>query len=81
MIKKNSRSACAPKYKVSIEILDDLRKGIFVEDDKELKCYTMCIAQMAGTVSYSNKFFFVLKHKRVRFFFNKSITRLVDEKR
>uniref|UniRef100_A0A182QJH2 Uncharacterized protein n=1 Tax=Anopheles farauti TaxID=69004 RepID=A0A182QJH2_9DIPT len=44
------RSACAPKFKVSTDMLDDLRKGIFV-DDRELKCYTMCIAQMAGTLT------------------------------
>uniref|UniRef100_A0A182Y8D0 PDZ domain-containing protein n=1 Tax=Anopheles stephensi TaxID=30069 RepID=A0A182Y8D0_ANOST len=44
------RSACAPKFKVSTEMLDNLRNGIFAED-RELKCYTMCIAQMAGTMS------------------------------
>ncbi|XP_052897452.1 general odorant-binding protein lush-like [Anopheles moucheti] len=44
------RSACAPKFKVTTEMLDDLRNGIFVED-RELKCYTLCIAQMAGTMN------------------------------
>ncbi|XP_052870472.1 general odorant-binding protein lush-like isoform X1 [Anopheles cruzii] len=44
------RSACAPKFQVTTETLDNLRKGIFVED-RELKCYTMCIAQMAGTMT------------------------------
>ncbi|XP_318661.3 general odorant-binding protein lush [Anopheles gambiae] len=44
------RSACAPKFKVSTEMLDNLRGGIFAED-RELKCYTMCIAQMAGTMN------------------------------
>ncbi|KFB44228.1 odorant binding protein [Anopheles sinensis] len=31
-------------------MLDNLRKGI-LEDDRELKCYTMCIAQMGGTLT------------------------------
>uniref|UniRef100_A0A182K4U0 Uncharacterized protein n=1 Tax=Anopheles christyi TaxID=43041 RepID=A0A182K4U0_9DIPT len=44
------RSACAPKFKVSTEMLNNLRGGIFAED-RELKCYTMCIAQMAGTMN------------------------------
>ncbi|XP_053665077.1 general odorant-binding protein lush-like [Anopheles marshallii] len=44
------RSACAPKFKVTTEMLDDLRNGVFVED-RELKCYTLCIAQMAGTMN------------------------------
>ncbi|CAD7082604.1 unnamed protein product [Hermetia illucens] len=44
------RSLCQPKHKVSVEMLDNLRKGIFVED-RELKCYTRCIAQMTGTLS------------------------------
>uniref|UniRef100_A0A182IXM6 Uncharacterized protein n=1 Tax=Anopheles atroparvus TaxID=41427 RepID=A0A182IXM6_ANOAO len=44
------RSACSPKFKVSTEMLDSLRQGIF-EEDRELKCYTMCIAQMAGTMT------------------------------
>ncbi|XP_050085946.1 general odorant-binding protein lush-like [Anopheles aquasalis] len=44
------RSACAPKFKVETEMLDNLRKGIF-EENPELKCYTMCIAKMAGTIT------------------------------
>ncbi|ETN61583.1 odorant binding protein, antennal [Anopheles darlingi] len=44
------RSACAPKFKIETEMLDNLRKGIF-EEDRELKCYTMCIAKMAGTIT------------------------------
>ncbi|XP_061518721.1 general odorant-binding protein lush isoform X2 [Anopheles gambiae] len=46
------RQACAPKFKVEEAELHGLRKSIFpANPDKELKCYAMCIAQMAGTVS------------------------------
>ncbi|KFB47232.1 hypothetical protein ZHAS_00015263 [Anopheles sinensis] len=46
------RQACAPKYKVEEAELHALRKSMFPADPhKELKCYTMCIAQMAGTVN------------------------------
>ncbi|XP_058117458.1 general odorant-binding protein lush-like [Anopheles ziemanni] len=46
------RQACAPKYKVEEAELHALRKSMFPEDPhKELKCYTMCIAQMAGTMT------------------------------
>ncbi|XP_053677353.1 general odorant-binding protein lush-like [Anopheles nili] len=44
------RSGCAPKFKVTTEMLDNLRKGIF-EEDRELKCYTACIAKMIGTLN------------------------------
>ncbi|XP_062554526.1 general odorant-binding protein lush [Armigeres subalbatus] len=46
------RKACAPKFNVVEAALDELKAGRFSEDaDKELKCYTMCIAQMAGTLT------------------------------
>lgn len=71
------RNGCTPKFKVPIEILDNLRAGEFIENNGELKvkcdliyaiknillefannffimqlkCYTRCIAQLAGTVS------------------------------
>uniref|UniRef100_A0A9I3K5D0 Odorant-binding protein 5 n=1 Tax=Anopheles maculatus TaxID=74869 RepID=A0A9I3K5D0_9DIPT len=46
------RSACAPKFKIEEADLHGLRKSVFpAEPDKELKCYTMCIAQMAGTMT------------------------------
>ncbi|XP_055535293.1 general odorant-binding protein lush isoform X2 [Wyeomyia smithii] len=46
------RKACAPKYNVNEVSLDSLRAGKFPADpDNELKCYTMCIAQMAGTLT------------------------------
>ncbi|XP_058836777.1 general odorant-binding protein lush isoform X2 [Topomyia yanbarensis] len=46
------RKACAPKYKVDEASLDGLKSGDFPpEPDTELKCYTMCIAQMAGTLT------------------------------
>nr|XP_019527418.2 general odorant-binding protein lush [Aedes albopictus] len=46
------RKACAPKYNVVEASLDELKAGRFADGaDKELKCYTMCIAQMAGTLT------------------------------
>ncbi|XP_065081604.1 general odorant-binding protein lush [Ochlerotatus camptorhynchus] len=46
------RKACAPKFNVVEASLDELKSGNFPNDaDKELKCYTMCIAQMAGTLT------------------------------
>lgn len=32
-----------------------LKKGLFLDDNKDLKCYTMCVAQMAGTLSKKNE--------------------------
>ncbi|XP_035792007.1 general odorant-binding protein lush-like [Anopheles albimanus] len=46
------RGACAPKFKLDEVELHGLRKSVFPPDpDKELKCYTLCIAQMAGTMT------------------------------
>ncbi len=45
------RSVCGPKHKLSEEIMDGVKNGQFIDDNKDLKCYTLCIAQMAGTVS------------------------------
>lgn len=30
--------------------IDGLKEGKFVENNKDLKCYTACVAQMAATV-------------------------------
>nr|AMQ13068.1 odorant binding protein 6 [Culex pipiens pallens] len=46
------RKACAPKFKVDDASLNELTAGNFRSDpDPELKCYTVCIAQMAGTLT------------------------------
>ncbi|XP_014089270.1 general odorant-binding protein lush [Bactrocera oleae] len=50
------RNGCTPKFKVPIEILDNLRAGEFIENNGELKCYTRCIAQLAGTVTKKGEF-------------------------
>nr|ALS40434.1 putative odorant-binding protein lush [Zeugodacus tau]QKN21533.1 odorant-binding protein [Zeugodacus tau] len=50
------RNGCAPKFKVATEILDNLRAGEFIENNGELKCYTRCIAQLAGTVTKKGEF-------------------------
>lgn len=34
------RSICGPKYKLSDEMIDGMKKGNF-PDNKDLKCYTM----------------------------------------
>lgn len=46
------RSACAPKFpKLTADDFDALRAGKNLDaDNKDLKCYTACIAQMTGTV-------------------------------
>lgn len=48
------RSICGPKHKLSDELMDGLKKGSFPEN-KDLKCYTLCVAQMAGTLSKKNE--------------------------
>nr|QKN21085.1 odorant-binding protein [Bactrocera correcta] len=50
------RNGCAPKFKIATEILDNLRAGEFVENNGDLKCYTRCIAQLAGTVTKKGDF-------------------------
>ncbi|XP_058459220.1 general odorant-binding protein lush [Malaya genurostris] len=46
------RKACAPKFNVDEGILNGLKAAKFpANPDSELKCYTMCIAQMAGTLT------------------------------
>lgn len=32
-----------------------MKKGEFIESNNNLKCYTLCIAQMAGTLSKKNE--------------------------
>nr|QGW50689.1 odorant-binding protein 25 [Propsilocerus akamusi] len=49
------RSICGPKNKVSNELIDGLKRGEFLDDNKDLKCYTLCVAQMAGTLSKRNE--------------------------
>ncbi|CAO1416158.1 unnamed protein product [Diamesa tonsa] len=46
------RSICGPKSKVTDDQIDGLKKGAFTED-RDLKCYTLCVAQMAGTMKKS----------------------------
>ncbi|KAI8122268.1 General odorant-binding protein lush [Lucilia cuprina] len=50
------RNGCAPKFKVTLDQLDNLRNGIFDESSSELKCYTKCVAQLAGTVTKKGDF-------------------------
>ncbi|KAL9908828.1 lush [Glossina fuscipes fuscipes] len=45
------RNGCAPKFKLTTEQLDGLRVGNFDANNKDLKCYTKCIAQLAGTLT------------------------------
>jgi PBP/GOBP family len=48
------RSICGPKFKLQDETIDGMKKGLFPEN-KDLKCYTLCVAQMAGTLSKKNE--------------------------
>lgn len=48
------RDICGPKYKLTDDLIDGMKKGQF-PDNKNLKCYTLCIAQMAGTTSKKNE--------------------------
>ncbi|XP_067643995.1 general odorant-binding protein lush isoform X2 [Eurosta solidaginis] len=50
------RNGCAPKFKIPVDILDRLRGGEFTENNPELKCYTKCIAQLAGTITKKGDF-------------------------
>ncbi|XP_004522281.1 general odorant-binding protein lush [Ceratitis capitata] len=50
------RNGCAPKFKVSVDILDKLRAGEFTENNNDLRCYTRCIAQLAGTLTKKGDF-------------------------
>lgn len=34
-----------------LELLDGIKSGGFIEDNKDLKCYVKCIADMAGTTT------------------------------
>lgn len=42
-----SHSIVTVRYSVFL----GMKKGIFSEENKDLKCYTLCVAQMAGTLS------------------------------
>nr|QIS77210.1 OBP17 [Episyrphus balteatus] len=50
------RSGCAPKFKVTTEQLDDMRNGKFIENNMDIKCYTKCIGQLAGTLTKKGEF-------------------------
>lgn len=43
------RSVCGPKFKITEDAMDNIKKGVFPED-QEVKCYVRCIAEMAGTL-------------------------------
>lgn len=45
------RTVCGPKNKLTDDLMDGLKQGKFIESNKDLKCYTLCIAEMAGTVT------------------------------
>ncbi|XP_073843161.1 lush [Musca autumnalis] len=53
------RNGCAPKFKNTMETLDNLRYGRFEQIDEnssDIKCYTKCVAQLAGTVTKKGDF-------------------------
>ncbi|NP_001298168.1 general odorant-binding protein lush precursor [Stomoxys calcitrans] len=52
------RNGCTPKFKIPVEKLDLLRVGNYeeVENVADIKCYTKCVAQLAGTVTRKGDF-------------------------
>lgn len=46
------RNTCTPQFPtLTQEHLDGIKTGGFLEDNKDLKCYVKCIADMAGTTT------------------------------
>lgn len=45
------RKSCIEQTGVDPILIDGVRKGEFPENDKKLKCFTLCIAEYTGTVS------------------------------
>ncbi|XP_055299399.1 general odorant-binding protein lush-like isoform X2 [Sitodiplosis mosellana] len=45
------RNACLPKSGAAVEAVDALKKGVFPDDDKSLKCYVYCVIEMGGVLS------------------------------
>lgn len=46
------RNTCVPQFPtLTTEMLDGIKTGGFLEDNKDLKCYVKCIADMAGTTT------------------------------
>ncbi|KAL7034184.1 hypothetical protein ACKWTF_007880 [Chironomus riparius] len=52
---KTIRATCSAKYNLSDELIDGLKKGKFIESNKELKSYVFCVAQMSGILSKRNE--------------------------
>lgn len=46
------RNSCVPQFPaLTPDLLDGIKTGGFHEDNKDLKCYIKCIADMAGTTT------------------------------
>uniref|UniRef100_A0A7G3AAA4 Putative odorant binding protein n=1 Tax=Lutzomyia longipalpis TaxID=7200 RepID=A0A7G3AAA4_LUTLO len=46
------RNACTAKYpNLDPNIRDNVKNGQFVDDNKDLRCYTLCVVEMAGTTN------------------------------
>ncbi|XP_059621117.1 general odorant-binding protein 72-like isoform X2 [Phlebotomus argentipes] len=46
------RNACTSKHpKLDLDIRDNVKNGQFVDDNKDLRCYTLCVADMAGALN------------------------------
>uniref|UniRef100_A0A336LYR6 CSON008532 protein n=1 Tax=Culicoides sonorensis TaxID=179676 RepID=A0A336LYR6_CULSO len=46
------RNTCTPQFpSLSQDMLNGIKTGGFLEDNKDLKCYIKCIADMAGTTT------------------------------
>ncbi|XP_055321035.1 general odorant-binding protein lush-like [Sitodiplosis mosellana] len=45
------RKSCVEKTGVDSALIDGMHKGNFPDDDKQLKCFALCIAETAGTLT------------------------------
>ncbi|KAG5681584.1 hypothetical protein PVAND_011000 [Polypedilum vanderplanki] len=52
---KTIRATCGAKYKLSDELIDGLKTGMFIDNNIELKSYVFCVAQMSGIMSKKNE--------------------------
>lgn len=46
---------------ISLSSVQGLKKGQFIENNNDLKCYTLCVAQMTGILSKKNE----LSHQKM----------------
>ncbi|XP_055321034.1 general odorant-binding protein lush-like [Sitodiplosis mosellana] len=48
------RKSCSEKVGVDIALIEGLHRGEWPDNDKNLKCFSMCVAQSFGTLTKKN---------------------------